>query len=504
MEVARERRVRSGVAGRGKLKASDGQRQAGFQDASWTLSQVLLATGGRFVAGDTVGHFRRISTDSRAVEPGDLFVALVGDRFDGHAFVAQAVQRGATGVLVSERPVEPLAVPVVQVSDTLRGLGDLAAYHRCRLTDLRVIGITGSCGKTTVKEMTAAIFEQEYSVLKTKGNLNNLIGLPLSLLPADDRHEYAVLEMGMNQPGEIARLTEIADPDIACITNVREVHLEGLGDIGGVARAKGELFAGVKSWGCLAVNMDDSRVRALARRCPQRKITFGRDPRAQVRGIQLRNLGERGMAFTLVIGKHSARVRIQGLGAHNVTNALAAAAMAHAAGIGFPQIVSGLALFKPTDKRLQVQELLGGVRLINDAYNANPTSMLAALETLRRMDRAHRKIAILGDMLELGVKSAAAHRQVGEGAARQGMDYLLAVGNFAGEMVEAARKAGMATDRAIHFDNKNAIARWLRQASQAGRIGAGDWVLLKGSRGMRMETIVQDLGAVREQTAIKA
>ena len=492
MELARERRERRSATGRGR-KAGDSGCGGGFQESCWTLSQVLLATGGRFLSGKTEAHFSRVCTDSRAVKQGDLFVALTGERFDGHAFLAQAVERGAAGVMVSMPPAEMLGVPVVQVEDTQRALGDLAACHRCRLTDLKVVGITGSCGKTTVKEMTAAILEQDYTVLKTRGNFNNLIGLPLSLLPADDRHEFAVLEMGMNQPGEIARLTEIADPDIACITNVQEVHLEGLPTIAGVAKAKGELFAGLKAWGTLVVNVDDHRVRALARRCPQRKITFGRDAAAEVRGVQLRSLGARGMAFTLVMGKHSARVRIHGLGAHNVSNALAAAAVAHAAGIDFEEIVSGLEQFQPVDKRLQVQRLGGGINLVNDAYNANPTSTVAALETLQRMGRDSRKVAILGDMLELGDGSAAGHRRVGERAARLRYDYLLAVGSFAGEMIDAALQAGMIRDRALLFSDKEAITRWLRQSIEAGRLSAGDWVLLKGSRGMRMETIVQDL-----------
>jgi UDP-N-acetylmuramoyl-tripeptide--D-alanyl-D-alanine ligase len=464
-----------------------------MQNPVWTLSQVLLATGGRFFSGRTEAGFRRVCTDSRAVEPGDLFVALRGENFDGHAYLGQAVEKGAAGLVVDTPPEQMVLVPVVLVADTLRALGDLAAYRRSLMPDLQVVGITGSCGKTTVKEMIAAILAREYNVLKTQGNFNNLIGLPLSLLPVEFHHDFAVMEMGMNQPGEIARLTEIADPDIACITNVQDAHLAGLSDIAGVARAKGELFAGIKAWGKLVVNIDDKRVRGIARRCSQKKITFGRNPKADVRGLRLRSLGERGMAFTLQIGANEARVKIRGLGAHNVQNGLAAAGMAHAAGIKFKDIVAGLESFAPFEKRLQVQKLIGGIRLVNDAYNANPSSMLAALETLHQMDRSHKKVVVLGDMLELGAQSAAAHQDIGRAVARIGFDGLLAVGEFAETLVAAAWKGGMSKKKAMFFAKKEQIGDWLRESIAAGALRPGDWVLVKGSRGMRMETITLDL-----------
>ncbi|MGV1098068.1 UDP-N-acetylmuramoyl-tripeptide--D-alanyl-D-alanine ligase [Thiovibrio sp. JS02] len=471
---------------------------ATLQDPVWTLSQVLLATGGRFVSGRTEAGFRRISTDTRSVEAGDLFLALCGEKFDGHDFLDEALRKGAAGLVVSRLPEKKLPVPVVQVEDTLVALGDLAAYRRARMQDLQVVAITGSCGKTTVKEMTAAILSREHNVLKTQGNFNNLIGLPLSLLPVEYHHDFAVLEMGMNHLGEIARLTEIADPDIACITNIQDAHLAGLSDISGVARAKGELFAGLKAWGKLVVNIDDKRVRALARRCAQEKITFGRNAKALVRGLRIRSLGERGMSFTLRIGKLAGRVKIRGLGAHNVQNALAAAAMAHAAGIAFEDIAAGLESFRPADKRLQVQQLRGGIKLVNDAYNANPSSMLAALETMRHMDHHHKKVVILGDMLELGDHSEDAHASIGEAAARLKFDYLLAVGSFAEILVTAARKAGMPKNRALLFPNKEAICTWLENGIGKGLLAPGDWVLVKGSRGMRMETITQPLLAPQE------
>jgi len=460
----------------------------------WTLARVLLATGGHLLSGKAEGVFQNISTDTRNVQAGDLFVALCGEKFDGHDFLVEAVRNGAAGILVSRRPEKEMsAVPVVKVQDTLIALGDLTNYKRMKMKQVRVIAITGSCGKTTVKEMTASILGLKYNILKTKGNFNNLVGLPLSLLPVEGHHDFAVMEMGMNHPGEIARLTEIADPDIACITNVQAAHLEGVGSIEGVAKAKGELFAGIRSSGTLVVNYDDKRVRELASSCRQRKIHFGRSVHADVRALRLSSLGERGMAFTLAIGKQSDRVRIQSLGSHNVSNALAAAGIAHAAGVKFADIVTGLENFRPADKRLQVQEIRGGIKLVNDAYNANPSSMVAALETLQRMDRTHQKIAILGDMFELGEQSVVAHRSVGEAAAKLKFDYVLAVGEFAKTVVESARRGGIEKGRALSFAGKEELTKWLCAEIDKGVIRKGDWLLLKGSRGMRMETVMQAL-----------
>ncbi len=493
MELERVKKCRKAKKKGIGLKADFGYGFTAVQDPVWTLSQVLLATSGRFLAGRTEAGFRSISTDSRTIEPGDLFVALSGDKFDGHLFLQEVVQKGAGGLIVSEEPGQQFPVPVILVKDTLKALGDLAAYRRNLMHDLQVVAITGSSGKTTVKEMTAAIFNQEYNVLKTVGNFNNLIGLPLSLLPVEYHHDFAIMEMGMNRPGEIARLAEVADPEIGCITNVQDAHLEGLSDIAGVARAKGELFHGIKAWGTLVVNIDDKRVRGVARRLSQKKVTFGKSPKADVRGLRLRSLGEKGMSFTLKIGEQEERVRINSLGAHNVMNSLAAAAMAHAAGICFEEIVSGLSAFKPFDKRLQVQKLEGGLKLVNDSYNANPASMLAALETMQHMDHQHKKVVILGDMLELGKQSVAAHRFIGESAARLEFDYLVAVGSFAKTVIEAARKTGMTNKEAMIFADKSEVTAWLSEKTKNGVLRDGDWVLVKGSRGMQMETITENL-----------
>ncbi len=461
------------------------------QDPIWTLSQVLLATGGRFISGATQASFRSITTDSRTIQPGDLFPALTGENFDGHDFVFKAIAQGAAGIIVS-RPVEVTTVPVIQVADTLKALGDLAAFRRRQIPNLQVLAITGSSGKTTVKEMTAAILSREYSVLKTSGNLNNLIGMPRTLLEVDYRHEAAILEMGMNQPGEIARLTEIADPDICCILNVHDAHLAGLGDINGVAGAKGEMFAGSKSWAKLVVNVDDKRVRGLARKYSQEKITFGRSRKAMIRATHIRSCGENGMVFTLHVDGSRERIAIKAIGYHNVLNSLAAAALAYAAGCSIVEIIKGLTGFTAFDKRLQIEEA-AGLKIINDTYNANPASMAAAFAALQDLRDASRTVALLGDMLELGDKSELAHRRLGENAACQGLDYLFIIGAYAPLVAQGALDAGMSRRRIKIVRTREEIVEGIRRMLDLGELESGDWLLVKGSRSMGMEKVISGL-----------
>ncbi len=458
------------------------------QEPSWSLDQVLLATGGRLLSGKAHACFRSIVTDSRIIKPGDLFLALSGERYDGACFAEDAVKNGAVGV-ISSRPVE-VPVSLVIVDDTLQALGDLAAYRRSLLHDAQVLAVTGSSGKTTVKDMVACIMTACGKVIKTQENFNNLIGLPLSLLPMSYSHDFAVLEMGMNVPGEIARLTEIADPQVACINNVHPAHLVGLGNLDGVAKAKGELFVNSRSSTILVVNIDDPMVRRLARKRKNKKITFGRHKGAAVRATHIYNRGEQGTSFTLHIASEKVRVHLGALGEHNVLNGLAAAAMSWATGANMMQIATGLEQFTPEDKRLQLMDLANGVRVVNDSYNANPASMRAALTVVQKLGKGIRRIAVLGDMLELGEFSIEAHGQIGEAAARQGFDYLLAVGDYAKTMVVAARKAGMAKSRAIALVGKLDVVTLLEDLLTQNRIAAGDLVLLKGSRGMKMEEIV--------------
>ncbi len=458
----------------------------------WTLTDVLLATGGKFVSGAPGTCFGNVSTDTRSIEKGDLFLALSGVNFDGAEFAHEAYGKGAGGIIVDSELEEELDIPVVLVQDSQWALGDLAAYRRSAMADLKVVGITGSSGKTTVKEMCGAILNQEYNVLKTEGNFNNLIGMPLSLLPVTNEHDVAILEMGMNRMGEIARMTEIADPDIACIVNVQAAHLAGLGTIDGVARAKGELFKGCKSWSVLCVNYDDKYVRAIARETSQDTVPFGRHRDAYVRATHVKNNGEQGMTFTLHVGKERLRINLKIIGEHNVANSLAAVAISHAAGLSIEQIVKGLQSFEPYDKRMQLENI-GGMKIVNDCYNANPSSMMAAFDAVQAMKGKHKSIAILGDMLELGDASGKAHRHLGEMVACKGFDHLLVFGEYAKIVAQGAMDGSMSLRQVHRLKDKDMILQTIFDCLEEKSFGRGDYFLVKGSRGMCMEKIIDGL-----------
>lgn len=453
-----------------------------------TAADVIAATGAVPGPGHAaLAGFTAVATDSRAAVDGALFVALRGERFDAHDFVPQALQAGAVAALV-ERPLPTVERDrLLVVDDTLRALGALAAWAR-RRCPMRVVAITGSNGKTTTKEMVAAICTEAYAphgkVLKTEGNLNNLIGLPLTLLRADGDEVVGVLEMGMNQPGEIARMAEIARPDVAVVTNVGRAHLEGLGSLAGVAAAKGELYAGLPNESVIAVNLDDEWVRRIAAPFPGRRVTFGSG--GDVQAAAVRDRGVDGIDFDLVVAGERVPVHLAHVGVHNVANALAAAAVAHALGVAPGAIAAGLARPPAAAMRMQVHELANGVTVINDAYNANPESTVAALRAVRLLQR--RCVAVLGDMRELGEGSGGAHREVGACAAALGFDELVAVGEHGADVRDGALAAGMDAAR-IHVCASPAAA------AQAVRAGwrAGDVVLVKGSRGMRMEEAVRAL-----------
>jgi MurE/MurF fusion protein len=483
----------------------DDRLEAGNGRLCWTMDHLLAATAGRLEQPGPVRLLGEISTDTRTLKPGDVFLALKGENFDGHDFVGTAIDKGAAALIVSEPCPTGNAAGVVRVADTLRALGDLAHYRRRALApDVRVIGITGSSGKTTVKEMTAAIFQKQFEgsggdpVLKTGGNLNNLIGLPLSLLQLRCGHRTAVMEMGMNRPGEIKRLTGIADPDIGCITNVQTAHIAGLGSIEGVALAKGELFAAMSGRGIRVINYDDPHIRSFGGEYGNNVIGFavtpdGRRYHPQIRATRIRSLGVEGMRFTLHIGDWRQRITVPATGAHNVANCAAAAAIATAGGVEPEIIVRGLLLYRSGDKRLQISELPGGINVLNDSYNANPSSMAAALRTVMDFGRDCRRIAALGDMLELGESSVAAHRQIGALAAVVGIDYLAVTGSFAGTVAEAACRAGMKKNRIKQCGSTGEAARWIAGLIDGRKVEKGDWLLVKGSRGMRMEQVLTDL-----------
>lgn len=483
--------------------------------AQWNEGLLLAATGGSGLGGrGQTTLLGKICTDSRALTSGDIFLALKGERFDGHAFTEKAVADGAAAVIAEHFPPELLdqgKALCIQVQDSLAALGRLARFRRdCFAGPLRVAAITGSSGKTTVKEMVAAICESaltdkwanQQPVLKTGGNFNNLIGLPLSLLPLNAGHRVAILEMGMNAPGEIAKLTRIADPDVGCVSTVHPAHLQGLGSVEGVARAKAELFENMRPDAIRVVNEDDPRIYQLAYASGGDRVGFavtqaGRRRKPVVQITRLRNLGEKGIRFTLHIGNWSRRITVPALGEHNAHNCAAAAAIAHAMGIGSEQIAAGLGQYRSLDKRMAAMSLPGGVKLVNDAYNANPASMAAGLRTVVALAKSGAEpgkcVAVLGDMLELGDASAEQHQAIGQLAAELGYNYLALTGSFAQETGMAAQKQGMQPEQVRSFASPSAMGAWCANMIREGELRQGDWILVKGSRGMRMEGCIEAL-----------
>lgn len=468
----------------------------------WTLDAVLEATGGQLLVKGDEQQFTSISTDSRTLSPGGLFVALKGEQFDGHQFIAQAVSRGGSGVIVDQGEVEniglrDLQVPVVGVPDTLRAFGDLAEFWR-RLYPVPVVAITGSNGKTTTKEMVASILDRSWKVLKNQGTFNNLVGLPITLLQLNNTHQAAVVELGMNQPGEIKRLTEIVSPDVGLITNIQPAHLQGLGTLEGIEAAKGELFAGMAASATIVVNRDDPRVLNLASSFPGRQVSFSvNGESADITLDRILAMDVDGSRFLLKLPEETLEIDLPVLGLHHLNNAVAAAAVVWALNLPTKTIANGLANFKPVDKRMEVLTIPGEISIINDSYNANPVSMAAALETLRQVKKQGRGFAVLGDMLELGDESAALHSQVGAKAAQEGVDYLLALGEQASHLLAGAAEAGMDSNRLIQASDHQEIASQVRNL-----MAAGDWILVKGSRGMRMEKVVEILVAELEKQQV--
>jgi UDP-N-acetylmuramoyl-tripeptide--D-alanyl-D-alanine ligase len=458
----------------------------------WTIAEVVGATGARTNASPLL-TFDGVTIDSRRVSPQCLFVALQGQHHDGHSFAHQALERGAAAVLVREIPSGVPKDRALVVPDPLRALGDLAAYTR-RRSGLKVFAVTGSNGKTTTKEMVASICERadfpapRSGLLKTAGNENNLIGLPLTLLRMTGEEAVAVLEMGMNAPGEIDRLTEIACPDIGVITNVGPAHLEGLGSVEGVARAKGELFARMRAEATIVVNMEDEWVPKLAAPFPGRRIEFGFGREVEAQAV--RDFGLDGVAFDLHVVDRAETVRLRMPGLHNVSNALAAAAAAHGLGVAIDVIAAGLCAAKAPAMRMQVVRFANGTTVLNDGYNANPASMAAALQTLAAF--GSHGIAVLGEMRELGRDSEKLHRQMGVLAARSGIRALVALGPTpaTSEMARGAREAGMEIG-AIHVcAEPSEVAKIVTEIWRSG-----DVILLKGSRGADTEKAVQSSGS---------
>lgn len=447
-----------------------------------TLAEVARAVGGRLLQGDPAIPFNAVSTDTRKLKAGDLFFALAGERFDAHDYLGEAAARGAAGLVVAREGALPPGTPVILVRSTLAALQALARYNREKC-GVPVIGVTGSTGKTTTKDILAAVLGARMPVIKTEGNLNNEIGLPLTLLTMDHGSRAAVVEMAMRGPGEIDALCRVAHPTAAIITNIGETHLERLGSVSNIAAAKGEMLNHVPADGFALVHADSPFIGREAGRCRGRVITFGSGGNADLHPLDVKVV-EGGSWFTAVAGGERQRFFLPLPGRHNVINALAAIGAARELGLSPGEIAEGLSSAALTGMRLELFHC-GGLMIINDAYNANPASTRAALSTQRDLAGSRRRLAVLGNMYELGGRAVAGHREVGQEAAALAVDCLVAVGDLAREIAEGARGSGLPPERIFCCAGNEEAACVL-----GGLLREGDVVLVKGSRGMKMEEII--------------
>ncbi len=435
-------------------------------------------------------EIKGISIDSRTIQEGELFVAIKGDRFDGHDFVPEVIKRGAWGALVERTTLEDKfsilggLKNILPVEDTLTALQEMAYSHRRKFA-VPIVGITGSNGKTTTKEMLAGILQQQGPVLKNEGNLNNHIGVPLTLLRLNAGHKAAVVEMGMSALGEIDTLARFVGPDVGVITNIGPAHLEFLKSMDLVAQAKGELFNHLKSDGTAVLNADDHYFDTLKKKFSGRVLSFGIDKASDVRASDIRQETDF-TDFTIRSDNSTVKVRLRAVGKHNIYNALAAAAAALAMGMSIDIVKYGLDDFMPSALRSELRQVQGRT-VLADCYNANPASMDAALATLISLKSGRKAIAVLGDMLELGTVAVDAHRAIGATAARIGVDLVITLGPLAKQVGEGAIDAGMPRDRVLEAGSQAEAAALLKKLTRPG-----DIVLIKGSRGMKMEKILEE------------
>ena len=449
----------------------------------FTEAEILQATGGRLV-GAPFGTVSSVSSDSRSITHGQLFVALEGEHFNGHDYIQQALDCGAAACIVSERwaaaqaPVSVL--PLVAVTDTLWALGSLAKHYRQRFS-IPVIGVTGSNGKTTTKEMIASILSLTGRGLKTSGNLNNLIGLPQMVFQLSGADTWAVFEMGMSELGEIDRLADIASPTIGVVLNAFPAHLASMGTVEAVARAKGELLFKITDGGLAVINADDSRIASLPQNPSARRLSFGIN-RGEVRAENIVNHGVFGQQFELVTPKGTTSVTLQAPGSHAIYNALAASA-ATLDLVPLETIRIGLGQFKPYSGRFQIERLRENIILIDDSYNANPASMKAALSTVQEIKEDRTVHLVLGDMLELGAEEHQLHQQLG-GRSAHVANHLYLMGTFSKDTKAGAVAAGLEESAITCSVDHSSLYQDL-----ISRLGSNDLILIKGSRGMKMDVI---------------
>ncbi|MEK4027084.1 UDP-N-acetylmuramoyl-tripeptide--D-alanyl-D-alanine ligase [Pseudobacillus sp. FSL P4-0506] len=426
-----------------------------------------------------------VAIDSRKATNGQLFVPFKGENTDGHQYIRQAINQGAAAALwQKDRPNPPEDLPVLVVEDTLKALQQLAKAYREEL-DVKVIGITGSNGKTTTKDMTASLLSRKFKVQKTEGNFNNHIGLPLTILSLKEDTEAAVIEMGMSSKGEIDLLTKIASPDVAIITNIGEAHLQDLGSREAIAEAKLEIINGLAADGTLIYHGDEPLLKEALKETELKTETFGLEAENDMYPLSVQTLQD-GSRFK-VNKAPDMEFFLPIIGRHNVLNAMAAMLAAHKMGLTFEEIKIGLTSVELTKMRMEMKDGMKGTKIINDAYNASPTSMKAAIELAEKMPGFKRKILVLGDMLELGLDEELFHYQVGQTVEGEAIDYLFTLGRL-GQFIAAGAKNSLGEDRIFAFSDKHELIEKLKSI-----VASGDLIVVKASRGVRLEEVVEAL-----------
>ncbi|MGE5329206.1 MAG: UDP-N-acetylmuramoyl-tripeptide--D-alanyl-D-alanine ligase [Deltaproteobacteria bacterium] len=450
---------------------------------SLKVSEIVEATNGKLLNGNPEVEIKNISTDTRKIISGDLFIPLVGDNFDGHDFIAKALEGSICGYLTSREPNIVSDAVIIKVDDTLKALQDIAGYYRDKF-NVPIIGVTGSVGKTSTKEMIFNVLSKKFNVLKTQGNFNNHVGLPLTLLNLSKEHQAAVVEMGMSGMGEISTLSKIAKPHIAVITNIGLAHIGKLGSKQNILKAKAEIFDGMDEDGIAVLNADDSMLLEL-RNFINRNITYvGLFEEAELKAYNIKVDESLNTNFNIKIKDKEYLFKISVPGMHNVYNALAAIAIGLRFRIPVEQMIDAIESYKPEKMRMNIVKLNNNIKVLNDTYNANPNSMEEALKVMHQMPGA-RKIAVLGDMLELGEWTRQAHLDIGKNVVKNGINHLVTLGENSRFIAEGAAMLGMSQRKISTCNNIEEANAYLSKL-----VREGDVILVKGSRGMKMEGIV--------------
>lgn len=453
---------------------------------SFDCAELIEAVDGRLLWGSFERIFSGITTDSRKVAKDNLFIPLVGEKFDGHDYIEQCFDSGAA-VCLTQKPIpETAGCSAIIVKDTAKALKDIAAWHRNKYA-IPVVGITGSVGKTSTKDMIACVLSKKFEVLKTQGNFNNEIGLPLTLLNLEEKHEAAVIEMGMSGFGEISRLTAVTQPDVAVITNIGVSHIEKLGSQQGILKAKLEILEGLKPEGLVVLNGDDPLLKGQRGKLGFRTVFYGMDTALDYGAENYESLGEEGTSFNITWNKNTYRVKVPVPGVHNVYNALAAIAVGVEMNIPMGTIIDGIAEYSPGNMRQNIISCKG-IKIINDAYNASPQSMQAAISVLEELSAKSRGIAVLGDMLEMGEMAEELHYSVGKFVRNKKIKYLITVGKDSGNISRAVADSDNTAIQTCHFNNNSDALEYILNI-----VRQGDYILIKGSRGMKMEQIAEGL-----------